>query len=510
MWLYVLVALGLGYALQKLFFTKKRVVLPFVKRAAGALPILGHAKEFDVETCMTTFKEYPIKYGKFVEFFLGPIRSVLVSDVEIAREILMKRPKKFVRMTMMNYAAEQLQILHALFHAEGAVWSRVRKSTTPSFSNLNLTNKFSLMVSEMFSWMDRMNGQLKETPKMTFDMKYECFTLTIRVVSIIAFGLTETDAVCSYFYSSQCLQDIQRIFKFMGESATWGLPRFLWKIFMYKYEQEGLEAGIRFDLNCHKVINYKRELLKKNQKKDYSMIDSLLVNEANATEKALSDEEIVSNVKIFYLAGTDTTAVTMTWACYYFALYPKYCEQLRQEVKDVLFQNQDPMVNRAQLIQSIDIAKIKDMKLANAIVKETLRLSSPAPAMGFEPANGEPAELSNGIVIEPGDMVWVNQDGIHQDPEVFENPFEYLPERWLTEDPVKLNKMESHFLPFGYGTRVCPGMNLALHEAALAVSFLAYFFDMALDCPVDEIKRIANFVAIANKMPVRMTPAKNI
>jgi cytochrome P450 len=507
--LVVFVVVVLLFLLKKLLFSSKPRSVPpsFVKEAAGRLPVLGHALEFSPDACLQNFKEYPLKFGKFVEFYLGPIRTVLITDTDIAKEVMLKTPKKFVRMKMMNYAAEQLGVLHSLLFAEGTVWTHVRKSVTPSFSNLNVTNKFSMFVGEMFHWMDRIHNQVQENPKKTFDMKYECFTLTIRVISIIAFGLTEADSVCSYFFSEECLLDIRKIFKFMSESAAWVFPRIIWRYSpLYKYEREGLEAGNRFTIHCQEVINYKKDLMqKKNYQKNFSMIDSLLINEATATEKALSDEEIISNVKIFYIAGADTTGVTMSWVCYYFAVYPNYCQRLRQEVKEILFQNRDPMANREEFIRSIDITKVGGMKLANAIVKETLRINSPAPCVGVEPGDSA-VELSNGLSFEPGDMVFVNVDGIHQDPEIFENPFEFYPERWLTEDPVKLNKMESSLLPFGYGPRVCPGMNLAMLESALAISFLAYFFDMALDCPVDEIKRIINFSAVANKMPIKLVP----
>jgi cytochrome P450 len=71
----------------------------------------------------------------------------------------------------------------------------------------------------------------------------------------------------------------------------------------------------------------------------------------------------------------------------------------------------------------------------------------------------------------------------------------------------KLEQMEAHFMPFGAGPRICPGMNLALYEAVLGTAFLAYFFDFQLNCPAAEVERIKNFACTPNKMPVSITPA---
>jgi hypothetical protein len=49
-------------------------------------------------------------------------------------------------------------------------------------------------------------------------------------------------------------------------------------------------------------------------------------------------------------------------------------------------------------------------------------------------------------------------------------------------------------------------MNLAHVEGVLAIAFLAYFYNMELNCPKEEIKRVSNFVAMPDKMPVLLTP----
>jgi cytochrome P450 len=119
-------------------------------------------------------------------------------------------------------------------------------------------------------------------------------------------------------------------------------------------------------------------------------------------------------------------------------------------------------------------------------------------------------KLSNGLLLKQGDIVWCYLDGVQVNPNIFSKPLEWIPERWLSPlsegelGLATLRKMEESFMPFGYGSRICPGMALAYQEIILAILYLVSYFDMALACPIHEIERISNFVATANKMPLNL------
>jgi cytochrome P450 len=539
MWLFVLSTAIVGgillYLIQFIFFPSKKVKKypSFVRKADGYVPVLGNAADFGPDTCCVSFEKYPIKYGKFVEFYLSFIyRSILITDINISKEILAKRPKTFQRLQLILYAAKVLNLDNALFNAEGSIWLQARKVIAPSFSLLNISSKLPMILEEMNSWISRLKerctdemkkkNQDTETDNSTssskdgvlFNMRYETFTLTIRVISIIAFGLSTTNPISSYFFSSQFPSDVNDMFTFMAVAAGFPLPRFFWKLFPSKLatELKAIEVDKRFTQKCEEIIEYKRQLIREGNQTTTSMLDTLLINEATSSDKALSDELLISNVKIFYLTGTDTTSVTITWALYYFCLFPEILQKTREEANKILFQGKSSFIPESNNFSGGDYYKnlVNSLKYSMSVVKETLRLKGPSPVTIFEMAEGEAKEkgvtLSNGIELSPGDLVWVNQDGIHQDPEVFIDPFTFNPDRWLSSDTKRLELMEEHFIPFGHGPRVCPGINVALYEACLAICFLAYHFDMKLGCPPEEIIRIANFVVTPNKMPVYLIP----
>lgn len=73
-----------------------------------------------------------------------------------------------------------------------------------------------------------------------------------------------------------------------------------------------------------------------------------------------------------------------------------------------------------------------------------------------------------------------------QHPYAFEKPDQFIPERWLTEDPVARERHEKFFVPFSKGPRSCLGINLAWCEMYLALASLYRRFDITLDGTKDE------------------------
>lgn len=65
---------------------------------------------------------------------------------------------------------------------------------------------------------------------------------------------------------------------------------------------------------------------------------------------------------------------------------------------------------------------------------------------------------------------------IQHAPEVFPTPQIYDPGRWLKADAEHLRAMQAHYIPFGYGARVCLGKPFATLEVKLLVAFLLLRF----------------------------------
>jgi cytochrome P450 len=498
-------------------------------------PIIGSLFDFTPGAFLKTAIEYPKKYGDIVQYTLFGKTGWLITDLTLAKEIWSKRPKFFRRMRSLEYGADVLDTKRGLFQSNGSLWQHVRKTTAPFFSHQNVMNKFDKIIEEMFCWIERLNedgdacsdgnkGNLAETSipidrstSRFVDMKFQAFSLTIRVITIVAFGLSINDPISLYFFSLQFMKDMEACFRFSIESALFFLPRWTWKWFPDKlqYETRAIEAIDRMTTAAQGIIDHKRALIRK-EGSSYtgsSMLDSLLVRSDEDKEKALNDDDIMAQIKISYFAGSDTTAVVISWISYFFAVNPSLRDEVRAEAEKVMFLSVDEgkRKTRKEISSTMSTEIISKLSLASACVKEVLRLCGPASTDGNQTTSEtEPVTLSNGVIIGAHDIIFVNIDGIHMNEKVIDEPMTFNPKRWLVKDEEQLRILESNFVPFGYGPRVCPGMQLALYEATLATSFLAYFYDITLACSKDEILRVRSFTAAPNKMPVLLTKVNQL
>jgi hypothetical protein len=72
---------------------------PLVKRAGFGFPILGNLYDFTADSMLDSVRAYPLRFGgPIIEYYMIYLRGLLISDVELVKEILMKRPKRFVRL----------------------------------------------------------------------------------------------------------------------------------------------------------------------------------------------------------------------------------------------------------------------------------------------------------------------------------------------------------------------------------------------------------------------------
>jgi cytochrome P450 len=389
-----------------------------------------------------------------------------------------------------------------LFRSNGAQWSRMRRLIAPSFSVMNVQAKFTLITEELQNLTSKLRERALAGELVLIDT--EAFSFTTRIISRAAFGLGPDNPSSSYFYSSIFLDDLRSIVYFMFTSNP--LPVWLRKrLPKFRYEKRAVEADTRLSASCQQIIDYKRALSADTSSSGtHSLIDSLLSKQAKEGEEAhaglLTDEEIIQNVKIFYIGGTDTSANTIAWLCYFLCLYPEVQQQVRHEAAELLFSKDGSAFAK-------DASVLQHMKYTAAVVRESMRLKNVLSLLTLDLEDGvAQATLSNGINVLQHDTTLIYLDGILWDEDIFQDAQAFKPERWL--QPNVTAAMEEAFVCFGSGPRVCPGMNLALVEATLAIAYLTYAFEMQLGCPAEEIKRVMNTISVPNKMPLYLKPLR--
>ncbi|EKC99539.1 cytochrome P450 [Trichosporon asahii var. asahii CBS 8904] len=199
---------------------------------------------------------------------------------------------------------------------------------------------------------------------------------------------------------------------------------------------------------------------------EHDVLDRMLFGKDAKTGEGLSDENIRYQMITFLIAGHETTSGLLAFATYYMLKTPGVIAKMRSEVEQAL----------ADVGGAFAELAVGKLRYVDAVLRETLRLHPSAPFFIRTPNSEQGARLPGGYHVKHGQAVAISLHALHRDPEVFEAPEEFRPERWLdgTTYPPDAYK------PFGTGGRACIGRMFAMQEAALAMALIVDRFDLSL------------------------------
>ncbi|CAI0386886.1 unnamed protein product, partial [Linum tenue] len=204
----------------------------------------------------------------------------------------------------------------------------------------------------------------------------------------------------------------------------------------------------RFDSMMERIIEEHVEA-RMNKKKKTTVVDVLLdIKEDQDSEIKLTRENIKAFIWDIFAAGTESSAITTEWAMAELINHPEILNRARKEI--------DSVVGKSRLVQESDIPNLPYLQ---AIVKETMRLHPAAPLIMRE--SSRDCEIQ-GYKIPARTRLFVNVWAIGRDPNHWDEPLEFEPERFM-DGKMDARGQHFEFLPFGSGRRVCPGTTLALH-----------------------------------------------
>ena len=174
---------------------------------------------------------------------------------------------------------------------------------------------------------------------------------------------------------------------------------------------------------------------------------------------------------------------------------PEIMSKARAELEQV--------IGKGNQVKEADITQLPYLQ---AIVKETLRLHPPAPLL--VPRKAESDIKVCGYSIPKDAQVLINVWAIGRDPNVWENPNKFMPERFLKLN-IETGGRDFELIPFGAGRRICPGMSLANRMLPLTLGSLLHSFDWKLEDGVgpDTLNMDDNFgLTLQMAQPLRALP----
>ena len=351
-----------------------------------------------------------------------------------------------------------------LLGQSGSEWQWRRKAWNPEFSPIG--------ISAYMGVVEQACSQI--TKKITDDVSSEAIPvdrlfveLTMRVIASLLLGIPVDSKS-----SEGATLDVQKVYEAMSvlgyrflRVATSEKP---WMKYLPTQSSRDYWSARKYIENFLTPYVDLALRLRDQQPRDVNAIaplvqESMLVKIA-AKEQKYTKETLIAEVIELMIAGTDTTAHTLSFAVGELAAHPEVFQKA-QAIVDQVWQKDG----------SLSIDSLKELNYLRAIVKETLRLYSVA--SGSTSLQAVKPTTIEGIAIPIGTKIFWSMQGAGRDVETYPQPDEFLPERWLEEGKGSLSLP---MIDFGSGTHRCLGEHLAMLEATIMLAQLLRNFDWEL------------------------------
>uniref|UniRef100_A0A915KA29 Cytochrome P450 n=1 Tax=Romanomermis culicivorax TaxID=13658 RepID=A0A915KA29_ROMCU len=343
----------------------------------------------------------------------------------------------------------------------------------------------------------RMNYRLQEiaTNKLEMDAKDEVSSFTMSVIAETLFGIRMDDDMEK---AQIFIEKSKKAFEEFSLSNP-----MLWICFLFPSARTILESlGIGllskdcmefFKSQVLSIIELRRRTAEKSDDFLQLLIDAHANDEANkdyhvisgnkwkdVKKRALTEEEIVANCVLFFLAGFETTSLTVAWIVHLLSVHQDVQHKLFEEI-DATIQKNEPLT----------IDSISRLNYLEQILNETLRLY-PVAARTDRVCNENcvvgPYHIPKGMVLNLGIRA------VHLDEEYWHEPNHFDPERFSPERKHQI--VPYSYFPFGLGPRNCIGMRLALLEVKICVIRLIEEFKILRSPKTEEFPKMKTNVGL--------------
>jgi cytochrome P450 family 2 subfamily U polypeptide 1 len=210
-----------------------------------------------------------------------------------------------------------------------------------------------------------------------------------------------------------------------------------------------------------KLVDSKRRTFYSGRMESY--IDAFLEEKQkeNSVLEGLNDENLIADLRIMFLAGTETTTATLRWGFLYLMAHLDIQRKLQKEIDDVIGRERMPSMED----------KLR-MPYMEAFIMEVSRKETLIP-MGAPHRIIKDVEV-NGVFFPKNITTLRNVWAVHHDPKLYPDPFSFRPERFINESGKAVKP--DCLIPFGIGKRYCLGEPLARMELFLYLTSILQKF----------------------------------
>ncbi|KAJ8751995.1 hypothetical protein K2173_001021 [Erythroxylum novogranatense] len=427
------------------------------------LPVLGNLHQLG-KLHHRSLRALSLKYGPLMFLNIGQKPTLVVSSAKAAREVLTTHDIEFADRPKTT-AAEIFfySCSGVVFSSYGEYWKKVKKLCVTELLSAQRVRSYQSIREEQ---VDILIGKVRCAclSGASIDMSEMLLGVINSIISLCVMGRKATGGKDN----SEFGELLKRLMLQLGNfSFADSFP-----IIAFLDNLTGITAHLK--ATSREIDAYLDQVIEDHSMEDYDeqlyfkdFVHIFLELQRNGK---LGIELTRDNIKAIllemFVGGTVTTATTIEWAMAELVRDQKTMRKAQQEVRRVVGNK-----------SNVEVEDIEKMAYLKWVVKETLRLHPALPLL-------IPRETSAGVElggysVPARTVVLVNAFAIHLDPEVWESPEKFIPERY-EKDPVDFKDRDYKFLAFGGGRRVCPGLDFGQASTETVLANLLYWFDWTL------------------------------
>jgi cytochrome P450 len=392
---------------------------------------LGLAPRFDV---MATLAKGPLCFTRL----LGK-RIYFVNDAEYVKRILLDNVANYPKsVTYRNNLRPFLG--DGLLISEGEFWKRQRRLAQPAF-HLRRLKALASTMADAAACMARgwQHGEV-------IDAMAAMNAVTMEIVAKTLFG---ADVSRDIGEVAEAMTVLQEETGRVRPTAFFDLPEFLVRPRGKRFTR----AVATLDRIVNRIVSQRRAEGKSHD----DLLSMLLEARDEDTGEGMTDKQLRDELVTLFLAGHETTAISLAWTFHLLAQNPAAEAKLHAEVDAVLGERAAPAFE-----------DLERLPYARMVAEEALRLYPPAYVFSRRAAGDDqlgPWRMPKGahIVISPY--------ALHRRPDYWPEPEAFRPERFAPDvSNVAADRPKHAYLPFGGGPRICIGNSFAMMEHAIVLA----------------------------------------
>lgn len=402
----------------------------------------------DQKICQTFPKE------PYVGAYYGIDPALIVQDPDIIKLITTKDFAYFNAREIQDHVHKE-NIGNSLFLTGGDRWKVVRQHMTPLFTSAKMRNMYHLIEKCCHEFENMLDREFKKSNVREVRSLMGRFTMDC--ISSCGFGvnsntLNEANENNIFFKIGESIFDISNyrcflmILRSMWPRVFFGLgltsippavTAFFHQLVVGVFEQRNYTPTNRNDF-IDLIMSWTK---KENLTSDGFKFDD--VTEPSQIKLKVDNELLVAQSNIFFGAGFETSASTLSYTLYELAKNPKEQERAIEEVDAYLLKNNN----------KLDYNCVTDLPYLNACLDETLRLYPVLSLLTRELVRDY--KMPSGLHLDKGVRIHLPIYHMHHNPENFPEPEQFRPERFNSENKHLIKPYT--YMPFGEGPRICIG-----------------------------------------------------